>query len=110
MSDTTTKAEAELLKVLPEPIRDAQSELNRKTRPLPKRTAKTNKKNVRASFVRESFRIRLKWKLFQIRLAFEDPRSRAFDKRYNWKPHGKSIWARWAYRLTQSHEATAFTE
>jgi hypothetical protein len=25
----------------------------------------------------------LKWKLFQARLAFEDPRSRAFDKRYN---------------------------
>lgn len=26
---------------------------------------------------------KLKWKLFQIRLAVEDPRSRAFDKRYN---------------------------
>lgn len=26
---------------------------------------------------------RLKWKMFQIRLAFEDPRSRAFDKRHN---------------------------
>jgi hypothetical protein len=26
---------------------------------------------------------KLKWKLFQARLAFEDPRSRAFDKRYN---------------------------
>ena len=30
-----------------------------------------------------NWRDRLKWKLFQIRLAFEDPRNTAFDKRYN---------------------------
>src|SRR5262245_38417828 len=54
-----------------------------KARPLPKRTAKTRKKNARGSLGRKSFRTRLKWKLFQIRLAFEDPRNRAFDKRYS---------------------------
>src|ERR1700761_2417936 len=26
---------------------------------------------------------RLKWKLFQVRLAFEDPRSRAYDRQFN---------------------------
>jgi len=31
----------------------------------------------------DSFKNRMKWKVFQIRLAFEDPRSRAYDRRFN---------------------------
>jgi hypothetical protein len=43
---------------------------------------KTTENSAWASLSR-SVRTRLKWKLFQIQLAFEDPRSRAFDKRHN---------------------------
>ena len=31
----------------------------------------------------DSLKNRVKWKMFQIRLAFEDPRSRAYDRRFN---------------------------